>query len=71
MIQIIDNEIQIDVPNAKLAIIDGQVYYFDNGKITIANSPSNYDIVVYGILEENHIERPIVIEPEIVIEPVE
>lgn len=66
MITINENEIQIDVPNAKLAIIDGQVYEFENGKITIANRPTAYDIVVYGVLEENHVERPVIVEPEII-----
>jgi hypothetical protein len=68
MIQINENEIVIDVMNGKLAIIDGQTYELVDGKITIANRSSAYDIVVYGILEENHIERPIVIEPEIIFE---
>ena len=67
MIQIIDNQIRIDVPNSKIAIIDGQTYELVDGKILIANRPTSYDITVYGILEENHIPRP---EPEIVEESI-
>ncbi len=68
MIQINNNEISIDVTDGKIAIIDGQTYELVDGKITIANRSSAYDIVVYGVLEESHIERPIVVEPEIVFE---
>lgn len=68
MIQIHENEIIIDVTDGKIAIIDGQTYELVDGKITIANRSSAYDIVVYGVLEESHIERPIVVEPEIVFE---
>ena len=72
MISINENEIKIDVPNGKIVIIDGQLYELVDGKILIANRDTNYDIVVYGVLEENHVERPIVPEPEIIIdEPVE
>lgn len=69
MIQINNNEIVIDVTDGKLAIIDGQTYELIDGKITIANRPTAYDIVVYGVLEENHLPKPEIIEPEIVLEP--
>jgi hypothetical protein len=68
MIQINNNEISIDVTDGKIAIIDGQTYELVDGKITIANRSSAYDIVVYGVLEESHIPKPEIIVEEIVFE---
>ena len=52
--------------------IDGSEFQLTSGSIELVNLPSYYDIQVYKLVEENHIERPIVPEPEIIIdEPVE
>lgn len=54
--------------NGDFVKIDGTEFQLVDGGIELVNLPSFYDVVVYGVLEENHIPKPIVVEPEIVFE---
>ena len=70
MIVINENDRSVTITNSTGTIvkIDGNEYTLTNGGIELVNLPSFYDVVVYGVLEESHIERPIVVEPEIVFD---
>lgn len=70
MIVINENDRSVTITNSTGTIvkIDGNEYTLTNGGIELVNLPSFYDVVVYGVLEEIHTERPIVVEEEIVFE---
>ncbi|MCA0387603.1 MAG: hypothetical protein LCH52_03825 [Bacteroidetes bacterium] len=43
--------------------VDGSEFELVNGGITITNLPSFYDVEVFAKVEENHIPKPVIIEP--------
>jgi len=54
-------------------VIDGNTFKLTNGSIELRNLPSVYDVEVYKVIEENHIERPVIEEPIQIVpeEPIE
>lgn len=65
-----DRSVTITNSTGTIVKIDGTEFQLVDGGIELVNLPSFYDVVVYGILEETHIERPIVVDPEIVFEEI-
>lgn len=68
-----DKSVTITDSTGDMVKIDGNEYQLVDGGISVVNLPSFYDVVVYKVIEENHIERPIIEEPIQIVpeEPIE
>ena len=66
-------DVIISESEGDIVIIDGNIYQLTNGSIELRNLPSLYDVIVYKVIEENHIERPVIEEPIQIVpeEPIE